>query len=243
MKIRAASLLLAALLCAHADTLFLKDGNHVTGRWWSADATQVHFLIDNRLQHYQRADVKGVAFGNATELPPVGPVYKPAQPTPETREVNLPPKPAAATAPARPLSEPEQPGVVYFRNGSGELIPLERTQAVERKKGSVQYWEMQPARSPVRLQAASEMQFVVKLDSGTGPEAYGLYPMESAANARRTKAQAGRKAAPATLEFETAKAGESVYTFTVKGMAPGEYSFSPSGSNDAYCFGVDPAAK
>jgi hypothetical protein len=32
------------------------------------------------------------------------------------------------------------------------------------------------------------------------------------------------------------------YALTVRDLPTGEYSFSPSSSNDGYCFGVDPAA-
>jgi len=52
---------------------------HVTGRWWSLDATDMHFLVNNQLQHYpRRADVSAVTFGNAT-LPPL-PARSTAQP-------------------------------------------------------------------------------------------------------------------------------------------------------------------
>src|SRR6202451_4475576 len=40
---------------AQPNSLFLNDGTHVSGRWWSVDATDVHFLVDQQLQHYPRA--------------------------------------------------------------------------------------------------------------------------------------------------------------------------------------------
>jgi len=51
---------------AQSNSLILHDGTHLNGRWWSIDATNVHFLVNNQLQHYPRADVLGVTFGNAT---------------------------------------------------------------------------------------------------------------------------------------------------------------------------------
>src|ERR1017187_9396435 len=51
---------------AQPNSLILSDGTHVTGRWWSIDATDMHFLVNNQLQHYPRPDVSGVTFGNAT---------------------------------------------------------------------------------------------------------------------------------------------------------------------------------
>lgn len=36
---------------AQPNSLFLKDGRHVAGRWWSIDATDMHFLVNNQLRH------------------------------------------------------------------------------------------------------------------------------------------------------------------------------------------------
>ena len=41
-----------------------KDGTHIKGRWWSADAGQIHFLVDNQLHQYARPDVSAVTFGD-----------------------------------------------------------------------------------------------------------------------------------------------------------------------------------
>ena len=246
----ATGVLFALAMGAHADTLILKDGTKITGRWWSADASEVHFLVENSLHHYARTGVSGVTFGENTALPPVGPVYTPPPTTPETRAVTLPPaptpapSPTPAAAPARRITEPQETGTVYFRDGSGGLIPLERNQAAEKRRGSVQYWEMAAAKSPVRVKSAATLQFVVRLPEGTDIESYSLYPMTTAGAARRTETS-GRKNAPVTLPLDSKKAGdsnkagESTYTLTIQDLAAGEYSFSPSGSNDAYCFGVD----
>jgi hypothetical protein len=256
MILRATALAFALLLAAQADTLFLKDGTKVKGRWWSIDAAEVHFLVDNQLQHYRRAEVSGVVLGEGAALPalqappapapppatspgPAPPPSAPATPKPpasksETRAVTLPP------APARPVREPEEAGPVYFRGDSGDLVALERNQAAERRHGSTQYWEMPNARSPVRLKSAPEMVFLLRVPEGIDPESYSLYPLAVANGARRTEAQSGRKGGPVTVSFQIAKLHDSTYSLTVNGLAPGEYSFSPSSSNDGYCFGVDP---
>ena len=279
MTSRAIALFFAMLLSAPADTLILKDGTRITGRWWSIDANEVHFLVNSQLQHYRRAEVSAVTFGDAAlpapptptaapapaAQPPAAAPTAPAEPTLRSaptlaRPEPLPassgpptlrsapslsrPGPAPAPPPAEPspaITEPEQIGQVYFRNGSGELLPLEKNQAAERRRGSTQYWEILGINSPVRFKAAPEMQFVVRVASGSD-EIFSLYPMTQGGGFRRTESQPGRRPAPVTLPFTTAKSGESIYIFTVKGLAAGEYSFSPSGSNDAYCFGVDSAA-
>jgi len=242
MMPRAIALFFVTLLAAQADTLVLKDGTKVQGRWWSADVDQIHFLVDNQLQHYARSQVSSVTFGEGAAAPPLDAAPAPAAPAApkaaaapaETRTVTLPP------APVRNFREPEEAGPVYFRNDSGDLVALERNRAAEQSRGSTQYWEMPNARSPVRLKTAPEMTFVVRVAPGVDPASYSLYPMASENGARRTEAGRGRKTGPVTRPFTIARLHDATYTLTVKDLAAGEYSFSPSGSNDAYCFGVDP---
>ena len=275
MIARSLTMLFALLAAAHADTLLLKDGTSVKGRWWSLDANELHFLVDNQLQHYPRAAVSAVTFGDAT-LPPLPtataappPAQAPATqpppaqappaqappslsrpapsltrqpPTLARQEPTAPaaPKPAAPAAQSTP-SEPEQPGLIYFQNPAGGLTPLEKNQAVERRRGNTQYWEIPTARSPVRVKSAPELVFVVRLPEGADLKTYSLYPLVTANNTRRTEPQPGRLPGPVTLPFEIKQLKGSTYAFSVADLATGEYSFSPSSSNDGYCFGVDAA--
>ena len=140
MTTRASVLLFCLALTAQADTLILKDGTHVTGRWWSIDASHVHFLVDNQLQHYPRPAVSAVTFGDAT-LPPLSPApstpppaisaQPPASAAQPARAPTLmrPSGSAPPSAPPRGLSQPEEIGMVYSWNGK-VLTPLERNQAV-----------------------------------------------------------------------------------------------------------------
>jgi hypothetical protein len=252
---------------AQPNSLILNDGTHVTGRWWSIDATHMHFLVNNQLQHYPRPDVSGVIFGNATLPPPPArsppPPATPVQPPPSAAQPVRPPtlarssdspppqpptlaRPACAppSAPSRGLSQPEEIGAVYFSNGR-DLTPLERNQAVARGRGPTQYWEMPAPQSRVRLKEASALVFVVRLPKGVGPDSYSLFPLLTVKGNRRTRSQPGRRGALVTWPFDIEKNDESgyiTYTFTVRDLPTGEYSFSPSSSNDGYCFGVDPSA-
>jgi len=238
---RGISLLFALLLAAQADTLTLKDGRRVTGRWWSADASQIHFLVDNQLQHYARPDVSSVTFGSEAAAPVPAPAAPQAQAQPLSG--SAPTQAGSQPAPAvRMLREPEETGAVYFRNASGELIPLEKNLATERKSGATSYWEMPAAQSRVRLKTAPDMLFVVRLAKGIDPATLSLCPLATAKGSRRTKAEPGHQKIPLTLPFTIAKAGESTYNLTVKDLGAGEYAFSPEGSNDSYCFGVDAGA-
>ena len=267
MTTRASVLLFSLALTAQADTLILKDGKHVTGRWWSIDASQVHFLVDNQLQDFPRPGVSAVTFGDAT-LPPPPPSTPPSAtseqppasaaeparaPTLARSSGGPPPQPPTLTrpsgsapplAPPRGLSQPEEIGMVYFWNGR-DLTPLERNQAVEHRSGSTQYWEMPAPQSRVRLNEASSLVFVVRLPKGVDPASYSLFALVTVNGSRRTRSQPGRRGGLMTWPFNIEKNDESgliTYALTVRDLPAGEYSFSPSSSNDGYCFGVDPSA-
>jgi hypothetical protein len=268
MTARASVLLLSLALTAQADTLILKDGTHVTGRWWSIDATQVHFLVSNQLQHYPRPDVSAVTFGDATLPPPPAPSTPPtataaqppasaaqparaptlgrssAGPPPQPPTLTRPSGSAPPLAPSRGLSQPEELGMVYFWNGS-DLTPLERNQAAARRSGATEYWELPGPHSRVRLEEAATLVFVVRLPKGVDPASYSLFPLLTANGSRRTQSQPGRRGGLTTWPFKIEINDESglvTYALTVRDLPTGEYSFSPSSSNDGYCFGVDRSA-
>lgn len=278
---RTSVLLFCLLVGARADTLILKDGSKVSGRWWSIDANEVHFLVNNQLAHYRRADVFGVTFGDASLPPPPpaanatpapltaaagAPVAPPAPPAaaqpaesaprpgraptppgssegPRPPQTPTPSQPngVAPPAPGRTVSRPNEIGMVYYYNGK-DLTPLEKSQAVERKSGSRGYWEMAGAQASVRVEEATEMAFIVLLPKGVDPARYSLFPLASANGNRQTKAQETQRGALMTWPFKIEVNNESgymTYAFRVRDLPTGEYSFSPSNSNDAYCFGVD----
>ncbi len=244
---------------AQPNSLTLNDGTHVAGRWWSLDASNMHFLVNNQLQHYPRRDVKGVTFGNATLPPPPAPsppataAPPPARaPTAAQSSAGPPPPPsltrpsgsASTSVPPRGLSQPEEIGVVYSWNGK-VLTPLERNQAVEHRKGSTQYFEMAGPQSRVRLNEASSLVFILRLPRGVDPASYSLFPLATIDGGRRTQSQRGRRGGLMTWPVDIEKNDESsliTYALTVRDLPTGEYSFSASGSDDGYCFGVDPSA-
>ena len=134
--------------------------------------------------------------------------------------------------------------MVYFWNGK-VLIPLERNQAVEHKKGSTQYFEMPAPKSPVRLSEASSLVFILRLPQGVDPASYILFQLAAVAGSRRTQSDSGRRGGLMTWPVDIEKNNESslmTYALRVRDLPTGEYSFSPSSSNDGYCFGVDPSA-
>jgi len=254
---------------AQPNSLILNNGTHVAGRWWSIDDTDFHFLVNDQLQHYSRHDVSGVTFGNgtlpspparstpssATSAQPPPSAAQPARAATLARSSAAPPpqqsptltRPSGSGPPSEPprgLSQPEQIGTVYFWNGK-VLTPLEISQAVERKSGSAQYWEMANPQSRARLNEASRLVFILRLPKGVNPASYSLFPLTTGNGSRQTRSQPGRRGGLETWPVDIEKNDESslmTYALIVRDLPAGEYSFSPSGSNDAYCFGVDPSA-
>ncbi len=225
---RSIVLLFALSISAHADTLVLRSGTRVAGRWWAADGDVISFLVNNRLARYSRSEVAEIVFGAE---PPASPAVVPPVSTP-----------AAPAAPVPDTPKPERIGVVYFQDSSNHLLPLEQTVAVGhrlpagRGARASEYWDMASAQSPVRLPGDARLLFVVDLPDGIPPGAYSLYPLETSGNARRTKAA---RDSAITVPLTVTKVAGTTYTLVpVSNLAPGEYAFTPSGSNAAYCFAI-----
>jgi hypothetical protein len=66
------ALLFLLAVLSHADTLVLRNGKRVTGRWWATDGKVITFLINNRLEYFSQMEVAEVVFGDEPQ-PPVKP--------------------------------------------------------------------------------------------------------------------------------------------------------------------------
>ena len=134
--------------------------------------------------------------------------------------------------------------MVYFWNGRA-LYALERNQAVEHRSSSAEYWEIPGAQSRIRVDEASSLVFVLRLAKGVDPASYALFALVTANGARRTRSDPDRKGGLVTwpVDIEVNYASNLMtYALRVRDLPAGEYSFSPTNTNDAYCFAVDPAA-
>ena len=90
MIVQLSLLLLLIDMTSHADTLVLRNGTRVSGRWWAADAKAVSFLVNDHLEFYPRSDVSEVVFGehatsNSAE-PPAPPSARPAESTSKEKQ-------------------------------------------------------------------------------------------------------------------------------------------------------------
>jgi len=72
-------LLLLLGMTLHADTLVLRNGTRVSGRWWAVDAKVVSFFVKDHLEFYPRPDVAEVVFGDSTTT-------NSAEPTPKENQ-------------------------------------------------------------------------------------------------------------------------------------------------------------
>lgn len=72
MTPKSVALLFLFGVSAHADTLILRNGMRITGRWWATDGKVITFLINNRLEWFSKTEIVEVVFG-AEPSPPAKP--------------------------------------------------------------------------------------------------------------------------------------------------------------------------
>jgi hypothetical protein len=165
--------------------------------------------------------------------------------------------PARAGSSRAIIPEPSVIGEVFYQDASGAFIPLERKMSAPRTGSSalrgvvlptvgvrglgnnIHYWEIEGGKSPVRFRPDERLQFVVRLPAGADPGIFNLMPLDANRESRRTRQNAKSHEAPLTIGLSITPAGESSFGLApLTGLAPGEYCFSPKGSNDCFCFGI-----
>lgn len=146
----------------------------------------------------------------------------------------------ATTAP-----EPEILSTVYYLDAAKNALTTLERQTAKGSSGMLRASaEVKSERSPVRIDADSAQDFVVSLPVGVDPSKFELFPMEVKKGKRRTvmvsaklfSVQAGKN----SIAIAAKRYGNAAYTLSpVQKLPVGEYCFSPSDSNDAFCFGID----
>jgi hypothetical protein len=64
MTARSTVLLFMFSVLVHADTLILRNGDRVNGRWWATDGNVISFVVNDRLERYPRSEVLEVQFSD-----------------------------------------------------------------------------------------------------------------------------------------------------------------------------------
>jgi hypothetical protein len=129
---------------------------------------------------------------------------------------------------------PAKPDLPYLKHAS-ELIATEAGQAKEEKKKDDVTYIVEGAASSAKTPLASPI-FIFKSDKIT-PEKFGLYKLTVKAGHREITI--GPKKQPTPLRLEVSRLDKGLYRIEVgDSLEPGEYSLSPEGSNQVFCFQV-----
>jgi len=131
--------------------------------------------------------------------------------------------------------KPAKPDLPYLKHAS-DLIPLETATATEekQKKDDILYVVAGPA-SPVKTPLSSPI-FILQADQLV-PDKLELYKLNVKNNRREILMGPKRDVKP--IRIEMTRLGGSLYRLeVVEGLEPGEYSLTPTGSNQVFCFQV-----
>lgn len=103
---------------ASADTLQMKDGRVIQGRFFGGTQSSVQFETDGKIELYNVGDVISVTFTNAppsSSVPPAAPSALPAAP---------PPPPAASQAPSTALTAAASANTIAVPAGTDLLVRM-----------------------------------------------------------------------------------------------------------------------
>ncbi|HYW45851.1 MAG TPA: hypothetical protein VE959_23510 [Bryobacteraceae bacterium] len=129
---------------------------------------------------------------------------------------------------------PSKPDVPYLKHAS-DLVATEAVTAKEEKKKEESTYIIEGANSSVKTPLASPI-FLIQADK-INPDRLGLYKLESKSGHREIVF--GPKRQPKPIRIEVSRLGGNVYRIEVDdSLEPGEYSLSPEGSNQVFCFQV-----
>jgi hypothetical protein len=141
---------------------------------------------------------------------------------------------AAASAQKYDGPLPPKPDLPYLKHAS-ELVPTEAGQAKEEKKKDDVTYIVEGAASSAKTPLASPI-FIFKADK-IQPEKFGLYKLTVKGGHREITI--GPKKQPTPIRIEVSRLDKGLYRIEVgDSLDPGEYSLSPEGSNQVFCFQV-----
>jgi len=143
---------------------------------------------------------------------------------------------AAFTASAQKYTGPmpAKPDLPYLKHASN-LVPTEAVMAKEDKKKEDVTYVIEGADSSAKTPLASPI-FIMQSDK-INPDRLGLYKLD-VKNGHR-EIVFGPKKQPKAIRIESNRLAGNVYQIEVdETLEPGQYSLSPEGSNQVFCFEV-----
>jgi hypothetical protein len=129
---------------------------------------------------------------------------------------------------------PPKPDVPYLKHAS-TLVPTEAAQAKEQKQKNDTLYVIEGANSPARTPLAAPV-FLFQSDKLVA-EKLGLYKLD-VKNGHR-EILFGAKKSPKPIIITVTHVDGNLYRIEAdESLEPGEYSLSPEGSNQVFCFAV-----
>jgi hypothetical protein len=129
---------------------------------------------------------------------------------------------------------PPKPDLPYLKQADN-LIPTEATVAKEEKQKNDTLYVIEGAGSPARTPLAAPI--FLFLSDKIAPEKLGLYKLDVKDGHREILF--GARKPPTPILVDVTHLDGNLYRIEVNdGIDPGEYSLSPEGSNQVFCFAV-----
>jgi hypothetical protein len=163
---------------------------------------------------------------------------------------------------AQKVQEPEYLGIFFLLDSNtGNLSPLERQTAESKMKvkamgfgGGESSIEFKGEKSSVRFKEGQKLEFVVlvssqQIDPQSIIQFFSLEPKKGKRRLVIAKASSMGMSGKSVMSeravaFNAAKYGTSSFRVTpTENLPPGEYTLSGPGTNDGFCFGIDPAVQ
>jgi YMGG-like Gly-zipper len=197
---------LAPLL--RADSLKLKDGRTIQGKYLGGTDSQVTFYTDNQLQHFAIADIDSITFGDQTSSSSAAP----ASPAPV---VQAPPASSQTSSTGTPGADVLVPagthlvvrmidGIDSNRNQVGDTFqasleePLIVDSTQVAAKGTTVYGKLEQVKSAGSIKGQSELRLVltgIVLNGATRNIVTGEYSVQGSSRGKQTAERAGIGAA------------------------------------------------
>jgi hypothetical protein len=129
---------------------------------------------------------------------------------------------------------PPKPDMPYLKHASN-LVPTESGEAKEQKQKNETIYIVDGAASSAKTPLASPI-FLFQSDK-IDPEKLGLYKFDVKGGHREIVFNSKKPAKP--IRIEISRLDKGLYRIDVgDSLEPGEYSLSPEGSNQVFCFQV-----
>jgi hypothetical protein len=132
--------------------------------------------------------------------------------------------------------QPEKPDLPYLVHAD-TLVPTEAAEAKEESRKDEILYVIDGATSPVGTPLASPI-FLVRAEQIV-PDKLEIYKLESRNGRREVLFMRKKKQTARPIRYTINRVGENLYKLEVdEGLGNGEYSITPSGSNQVFCFRV-----